>query len=232
MKKVISFSLWGTDPKYTVGAIKNAELASIIYPDWEVRFYCASCVPLPIIFHLSEFSNTKIIEMNREGNWTSMFWRFLPAGNKDVDVLISRDTDSRLSQREKEAVDEWLNSDFKFHIMRDHPWHGYPVLGGMWGVKGDLLSDIDDLISNFSVSDKYGTDYEFFNEISHRYRDVSMVHDEFFSLSSPVGINLIKIQGNYPKNFPTKRIGAEYVGKPYDSQDNPDLPKADLVFKI
>ena len=62
-----------------------------------------------------------------------MFWRFEPAGEEDVDVMISRDTDSRLNLREKFAVEEWLESDKGFHIMRDHPHHGYPVLGGMWG---------------------------------------------------------------------------------------------------
>ena len=34
MKKVISFSLWGKNPTYTIGAIKNAELASQFYPDF------------------------------------------------------------------------------------------------------------------------------------------------------------------------------------------------------
>jgi len=34
MKKIISFSLWGDNPVYTQGAIRNAELAKEIYPDW------------------------------------------------------------------------------------------------------------------------------------------------------------------------------------------------------
>ena len=38
MKKIIAFSLWGDQPKYTVGAIKNADLAKEIYPDWTCRF--------------------------------------------------------------------------------------------------------------------------------------------------------------------------------------------------
>ena len=38
MKKVISFSLWGDNPKYTIGAIKNAELIDTIYPGWIGRF--------------------------------------------------------------------------------------------------------------------------------------------------------------------------------------------------
>jgi len=35
-KKIISFSLWGDKPMYTIGAIKNAKLAEEIYPGWIV----------------------------------------------------------------------------------------------------------------------------------------------------------------------------------------------------
>jgi hypothetical protein len=36
---------------------------------------------------------------------------------------MSRDSDSPLISREKEAVTEWLASNKSFHIMRDHPVH-------------------------------------------------------------------------------------------------------------
>ncbi len=37
--KIISFSLWGQNPKYLTGAIRNAVLVKQIYPDWVCRFY-------------------------------------------------------------------------------------------------------------------------------------------------------------------------------------------------
>ena len=51
-----------------------------------------------------------------------------------VDYLLSRDLDSRPSDREVSAVNEWLESNKSFHFMRDHPQHGTTVLGGGWGV--------------------------------------------------------------------------------------------------
>jgi len=39
MKKVISFSLWGDNPTYNIGAIKNAKLALDYYPDFECWFW-------------------------------------------------------------------------------------------------------------------------------------------------------------------------------------------------
>lgn len=47
-----------------------------------------------------------------------------------VDVFVSRDLDSFVSDREKAAVDDWLsNSDAVLHVMRDHPYHQAKILG-------------------------------------------------------------------------------------------------------
>ncbi|CAF1684749.1 unnamed protein product, partial [Didymodactylos carnosus] len=37
--------------------------------------------------------------------------------------MNSRDLDSALTQRELDAVTEWLKSNKSFHTMRDHPYH-------------------------------------------------------------------------------------------------------------
>ena len=114
--KLITFSLWGQDPKYLIGAIRNAELAKEIYPDWRCRFYVGQSVPSQIIIRLESFDNVDVVRRPEFGDWRGMFWRFLPASEKGIDVMISRDTDSRLNIREKSAVDEWLASDKKLHI--------------------------------------------------------------------------------------------------------------------
>ncbi|CAF1621039.1 unnamed protein product, partial [Rotaria sordida] len=54
-------------------------------------------------------------------------WRYLPVGDLLVDVMISRDLDSPLTQRERAAVDEWLSMKVIFHAMRDHPRHNTPL---------------------------------------------------------------------------------------------------------
>ena len=54
----------------------------------------------------------------------------------NVDILLVRDLDSTISSREVEAVKEFINSSTKdFHIMRDHPNHQKPIMGGLFGVK-------------------------------------------------------------------------------------------------
>jgi hypothetical protein len=132
---IISYSLWGKEPMYTIGAIRNAELAEEIYSDWICRFYVGDDVPEDIVDELKSFDNTEVITMpHKENDWEAMFWRFY-AVTPDAEFVIFRDTDSRLSMREYEAVLEWQLSQKSLHIMRDHPYHSEAIMGGMWGCR-------------------------------------------------------------------------------------------------
>ena len=56
-----------------------------------------------------------------------------------VDIFISRDLDSKFTERENAAVLEWIASGQYFHTMRDRLQHDYwPIMAGIWGTK---LSD-------------------------------------------------------------------------------------------
>jgi|TARA_Y100001937_G_scaffold2694_1_gene3454 hypothetical protein len=208
--KVISFSLWGTDPVYTVGAVNNAKIAQEIYPEWECWFYVGKSCPLEIKEQLKEQPNTKVIEMNEEGSWNGMFWRFSPASDPTVDVMISRDTDCRLDKREKLAVDQWLSSGKSFHIMRDHPFHKTEILGGMWGVRGDLLKDMDNLIEKYHKGDFWQVDQNFLRErIYPIINNDCCIHDEFFEINP----------------FPSARVGTNFVGQAFNAENQPLHPE-------
>ena len=58
-------------------------------------------------------------------------FRFLVMLDPDVDIFISRDIDSVIWQREVDAVDQWLSSNFTFHLMRDHKLHSATILAGI-----------------------------------------------------------------------------------------------------
>ncbi|CAF1496572.1 unnamed protein product [Adineta steineri] len=75
-------------------------------------------------------------------------WRFLPAGDPLVDIMMSRDLDSAFTQRERAAVNAWIASNKSFHSMRDHPMHGVPMLGGLWGFRPSLNRTISRVIHN------------------------------------------------------------------------------------
>ncbi len=212
--KIIAYSLWGDNPKYTIGAIRNAELAEKLFPDWVCRFYIGKSTPSDVVKSLKEKSNTQIVEMDEEGNWSGMFWRFYPCSEDDVEVILSRDTDSRLTQREKDAVDEWMNSDMGFHIMRDHPWHGAPILGGMWGCKKGTLAEMKSLIDSIPKGDYWQVDQIFLRDyIYPLIKENSLVHDEFFER----------------KPFPTERTELQFIGEVYDENDNPNAEHREVL---
>ena len=146
MKKVIAFSVWGDKPDYLVGAEKNAVLAREIYPGWETWFYVEEGTKVSL-----EDKATKVIYYEAEPGTDGAFQRFRPMQDDSVGIFVSRDTDSRLSDREYQAVQEWLASDKQFHAMRDHEAHVWPVMAGMWGARRDGLINLDFIYRQLSL---------------------------------------------------------------------------------
>lgn len=144
MKKIISFSVWGSNPKYAEAAYKNLLLQPEIYPGWTCRFYVDETVPLSVINKLKgtpEIQSEIVLMPHSDGNY-GLFWRFEPLKDKTIERFIVRDSDSRLNVREASAVKEWEESGKEFHIMRDHPQHGAKICGGMFGATSNFIEKI------------------------------------------------------------------------------------------
>ena len=132
-RKVISFSLYGSDNMYLEGMICNLEIARKIFKDWIVYIYYDNTVPKEYLEKVSSYDNCKMIDMNGSSIYKKC-WRFL-ALDEDVDIILSRDSDSRLSFRENILFEEFLSSDKMFHDVRDNRQNHVHVMGGMWGAK-------------------------------------------------------------------------------------------------
>ena len=194
MKKVISFSLYGNNPMYTLGALCNAELSEIIFPGWVCRFYYGDSVPNDIIERLSEYSNVELIHMVEDGNHNYMTWRFLSIDDDDVEIMLSRDADSRLSFREKKLVDIFINSDFNFHDIRDCHLHN-DVMGGTWGMKKNNKVNMKELLTLSQTQSLYGHDQYFLREfISPKFVNDSLLHNSEYNPT----------HGYYLNTFPIK----------------------------
>ena len=224
--KVISFSLWGTDPLYVEGAIRNADLAAVIYPEWTCYYYCNSCVPKEIIDRLKNKPNTKVIELADEGGTFSALNRFLVVEEDGVEYAIFRDADSRLSMREKIAVDAWLSSVADIHIMRDHPYHGWFVQAGMFGLKAEKFRGrMKNAIAEYVPTGKRTDDQDFIspylgNRIQQERLSV-ILHDPFFT-KTPVPKGCQRGENNGGVYFVGQRIpiknGTDYY--PINDEDN------------
>tara|TARA_R110000822_G_scaffold110654_8_gene241042 strand:+ start:3969 stop:4634 length:666 start_codon:yes stop_codon:yes gene_type:complete len=213
--KVISFSLWGDAPHYNIGAVKNAQLASLHYPDWECWFYLSDNVTQSTVESLESLDNVKTIPMGKADGFRALFWRFNAILSDNVDVMICRDCDSRISQREVEAVIEWEDSKAMVHAMYDHPHHynymGQTILGGMWGAKKGFIDNFEESV--YAVKgNEYGVDYRMFNSIMQNLKDSGiMVHS---SHPPPKGWEL------ETNPFPTMPTGPwDFVGAIFDENE-------------
>ena len=100
-----------------------------------------------------------------------MNWRFLVADDISVNNFIIRDADSRVSLRDRWAIDEWLHSESKkpFHVVRDHPSHAnYPLMGGTWGARASVfrgpLQKLSAILAEYystRPNAQYGSDIDF-----------------------------------------------------------------------
>lgn len=184
--KVLSFSLYGDNPIYTIGCIKNAQIKKEVFKDWEMWVYHNDTVPQNILNDLSEL-NVKLIDTKENNGFFGSLWRFNPITEPNVEYFISRDCDSRISLRDEIAVNEWIQSDKTFHILRDHPiGHGWPMNAGMWGSKGNSIPNFKDLMINYLINnnrtDDKSIDQCFLRDIIHPIAVNGLfLHDEYFN---------------------------------------------------
>ncbi|WP_163850023.1 UDP-N-acetylglucosamine-peptide N-acetylglucosaminyltransferase [Pseudooceanicola aestuarii] len=141
---IIAFSLWGDNPAYVTGAIVNARIAQYIYVGWTPRFYCDTSVPADARAELARLGAQVVLLDDPLLARIRPMWRFLVADDPDVDFFVCRDADSRLNVQEFLAVDEWVRSGKRFHVMRDHVYHMELVLAGMWGGTAGVLPSVQD----------------------------------------------------------------------------------------
>jgi len=141
MRNIISFSLYGNNSMYTVGALKNVELSKKYYPGWVCKFYVNQFVKQSVVNELLK-TGAEVKVIAAPVDFKSKFVR-MEVAVEQIDRFIIRDCDSRLNRKEADAVQEWIKSGKAVHIMRDHKLHTSPMMGGMWGaVKGFIPDEL------------------------------------------------------------------------------------------
>jgi len=136
--KIIAFSLFGSDPKYSKDLINVAKTVKKLYPDWVMRVYHEKTIDpkMKCLMECLKDDNTgeylgnidmcditAIPYKDLDSSWSASYmhatkWRFLPIGDSFVEAFMSRDSDSMIMEREVNSVNVWLNSIKSGHIMR------------------------------------------------------------------------------------------------------------------
>ncbi len=146
---IIAFSLWGENPIYLRGAVRNLLEAPNIYPGWTCRFYVDDTVPKDFIAFVLDRGGQVAIEPSNCSLREKLCWRFQVASDPSVRRFLVRDADSVINTREAKAVAQWLESDCWFHIMRDYWTHTDLILAGMWGGRSGLLPELMPFIRDY-----------------------------------------------------------------------------------
>ena len=147
--RVIAFSLFGTQPRYLRGAIDNMLAARQFYPGWAVRFYLDQTVPKGVQDALDALGAELVLEPPNQSLRERLAWRFKVADDVSVSHFLVRDVDARLNEREARAVEKWLESGKKVHVMRDWWTHTDLMLAGMWGGTQGALPPIWPLLTRY-----------------------------------------------------------------------------------
>lgn len=182
-RKIIAFSLWGSNPRYLRGALHNVLTARNVYPGWTCRFYVDSSVDSGFREVLAGLG-AEILEHRIAGMPQRLSRRFVVADDPNVGRFLVRDCDSVVSEREAGAVDQWIASDKPFHVMRDWWTHTDPVLAGMWGGIAGVLPSMRTLLGSYKAAHLETPNWDQWflrDSVWPLIRDHALVHDSRFA---------------------------------------------------
>ena len=202
----ISYSLWGDDKRYFDGLLLCIEKAKLHYPHFTVVVFIDKMLKKSWVNKLTQM-RIAVIPKSKKYEWDGLYWRFEVFDLEDCEMAIVRDSDSPSTKRESELVYEWINSDKKLHIIRDHPAHDMPIMGGMWGAKYTFPFKISACIDRWRWRSQKGTDQFFLRKFIYlKYWKDALVHSSNNAFSREY-VNWIEPTSNY-------------IGKPYFCPEN------------
>lgn len=205
-QKIIAFSYFGNKEKFLIGLLRNVRIIPEIYgPDYMIRIYTDE-----VIKEVEHLPYVQVILVQGESvfgipleNIAPTVWRFLPILDPNVIEFHSRDLDSLPSIREWKAVEEFVNSNAIFHIMRDNRAHSAPILAGMWGGKPQenhrflqaLMKPL--FLSALESPDRYTDQILLAKHVFPYINGKTLAHDSY---------NCVQLRTNETKGFPSERL--------------------------
>ncbi|WP_440465532.1 tetratricopeptide repeat protein [Pseudomonas sp. YH-1] len=185
-RNLIVFSLFGARPRYCESALKNVDAARELFPQWRCRFYVDDSVPPAVLARLKEAGAqvVRVDEATRRAIPATM-WRFLVMEDNTVSRFQVRDADSLLSERDRAAVEAWLQSDCWYHHMRDYFSHTELLLAGMWaGCHNPNMPGIRELIAQYlkeeAAHQRFADQYFLRRSLWPTIRQSLLSHDDLF----------------------------------------------------
>lgn len=158
MSNAISFSLYGRAEVYTQGARQNIKAAAKYFPEWDVVIHVEkdhSLIPELMT------SGSVVIEHEKEGGDYGMMWRYATLA-MNYERVIFRDLDTCLCEKDRIAVDQWIDSGENLHVINRRG--GAPIPGGYFGLVSKALP-FSKMINSWTPNGMFGDDERMLREI-------------------------------------------------------------------
>lgn len=232
-KKVVSLAIHSISTinkhnEYTFGVIENARSLQAAYPGWYLRVYLDDVLfeePFRSDFR-KELQQFEFVEVVTRDDLPVMKkvqargQRFLVADDPTVDIYLVRDSDSRIIQREIDAVEDWLRSGKKYHSMRDSPWHNHAMMAGAWGGRNDVEGKTVDM-TKATLEQLAATDESKPSGLSDEHGDQHFLRDALFNVATDDVYQHDTFHcDKFPnaRGFPTRRVGVDIIGMKHNMQ--------------
>lgn len=227
---VIAMSLYGNDVGQIYGCLRYAQLLPILFPNWRMRVYVSlnETTSKVLKIMVKKLENFDVEVVNISGSKLSrlepQLWRYLIMTDLSVQRFIIRDSVTRPTEREFMALDDWrsLLQPEALYCIRDHISHSLiPLSPGMVGgipkmIKVKLGSSITKLLMSSQKEE------QFLNKILWpKFFNSTFCHDS---------VSCHKWPGSH--SYPMLRSGNEFVGRKFDSNDQPVPDSSDDSWTV
>ena len=231
---LISFSLHGNKARYCETSVLNCLAAKHHFPEFICRFYVDQSVPVSVIRRLQEHSAEIVSVRGRPASFLPTFWRFLALDEKDANIVLVRDADSIIDDREAYCVNEWIASERPFHIIRDDCCHTELIHAGIFAARSGIIGDIEERIASFVASEENRPIGRYSDQLFLRkcvwpmVRERSVTHDTVYRYGTDVrGIPSDLLQGSADRNY---FIGANYANYRLQVSTHESFAESSLYF--
>lgn len=204
-KKLVSFSLFGSAPRYIETGYLNVIRQQELLPDWTCRFYVDDSVAENHLARLKSAGAELVHIHGRRKKIPGTMWRFLALDDQSVGRTLCRDADSLITAREVGMIRQWEQGGEVFHVIRDYCTHTELVLAGLWGAINGCLPPVEPMIENFlaeQVRIYRFSDQNFLRDSLWQYiKNNHLAHDRMFGFLSDTSLpEYVELNANHILN--------------------------------
>lgn len=230
---LISFSLYGHQPRYGEMAVLNVLAARRHLPDFVCRFYLDDSVP-PALVNRLQHLGAQCVHVGAEGaNVPATFWRFGAMDDPQADCVLVRDVDALIDAREAWCVQDWRESGLPLHIIRDDCCHTELILAGLLGIRSGVLRGMAARIAQYLMAAGEAGHGRYADQLFLRHavwpalRNHALTHDTVYGYGSQVhALDHPPKTGQGPRN---SFIGANHASCRIQCQLQQPLPPGALL---